>query len=207
MGSGAVKCKADQERKYYCYDDDDDKWTGGEWYKFENMFVQFSDNPPRCSSNCPDNMYPLAMERTGVCKKKPGAMSYCALNSRYDTEWKEKQNVTDLKSALGHFFQSPTCPNRDSGGLSSRDVSDSKARDQAQKVLIAILSAAYYDSALISDHMSYWNERIKDYFSNLQFPDFRDELNDWFGKIYEENIENLSNDILCNLESHDDSKP
>lgn len=203
-GSGAVKCKADQERKYCCYDDDDDKWIGGEWYKFENMFVQFSDNPPRCSSNCPDNMYRLAMERTGVCKNKPGAMSYCALNSRYDTEWKENQNVTDLKSALGHFFQSPTCPNRDSGGLSSRDVSDSKARDQAQKVLVSILSAAYYDSALISDYMSYWNEKIKDYFSNLQFPDFRDELNDWFGNIYEENIEDLSNDILCNLESYDD---
>ncbi|KAJ5999011.1 hypothetical protein N7451_006821 [Penicillium sp. IBT 35674x] len=203
-GSGAVKCKADQERKYCCYDDDDDKWTGGDWYKFENMFVQFADDPPSCSSDCPGNMYRLAMERTGVCKNKPGAMSYCALNSRYDTEWKEQQNVTDLKDALGHFFQSPTCPNQDSGGLSTRDVSDPKAWTQTRNVLISILSAAYYNSDLIADYISYWNLKIKDYFSNLQFPGFRDDLNDWSGNIYSLNIEDLADDILCNLEAYDD---
>ncbi|KAJ5151461.1 uncharacterized protein N7482_010713 [Penicillium canariense] len=203
-GSGAVKCKPDQERKYCCYDDDDNKWTGGDWYKFENMFVQFVDDPLRCSSDCPGNMYRLAMERTGVCKNKPGAMSYCALNSRYDTEWKEQQNVTDLKDALGHFFQSPTCPNQDSGGLSTRDVSDSQARTQARTVLISILSAAYYNSDLIADYISYWNLKIQDYYSNLQFPGFRDDLNDWSGNIYSLDIENLADDILCNLEAYDD---
>lgn len=201
-GSGAVKCNKNEERRYCCYEDDNNRWKGGNWYKFEGMFVQFTDDPDRCSSNCPNSMYRLAMESTGVCKNKPGAMAYCAYNSRYDTEWQERQNVTDLKNALTGYFKAPTCPN-ESGGLHTRD-SSSKSREQTKKVLIALLSAAYYNSDPITKYTGWWNDAVEGNYENLKFPDLRETLMEATENIYENPIDELADDILCYPESYND---
>ncbi|GIJ91456.1 hypothetical protein Asppvi_010422 [Aspergillus pseudoviridinutans] len=204
-GSGAVRCNKNEARGYCCFDDEDNKWTDGEWHKFDGLFVQNTDKPDRCSSDCPSDMYRLAMQNEGVCKNKPGAMSWCAYNGRYDTEWQERQNVTDLKSALNQYFQSPTCPNDQSGGLSTRaETSNAKAREQTQKVLLAILSAAYYNSDLITSYISWWNDAVKDNYPNLQFPGFKSELEAQTENIYEDSLDELADDILCYPESYND---
>lgn len=205
-GSGAVDCNKNEERSYCCYEDEGNKWGDGDWYKFEGIFVQYEEKPERCSSDCPSDMYRLAMEHEGVCKNKPGAMSYCAYNGRYDTEWEERQNVTDMKNALKQYFQSPTCTNDQSGGLSERaDISNAKSREQSKEILIAILSAAFYNSDLITKYISYWNDAVTAAAYNyLQFPGFRSVLDDSVGNIYEVDIEELANNILCYPEIYDD---
>jgi hypothetical protein len=64
----------------------------------------------RCSSDCDDGLYRLAMQQARPCEDKPGAMAYCAQNGHYDTEWEERGNVTRLKDALNVVFDNPQCP-------------------------------------------------------------------------------------------------
>lgn len=177
-------------------------WKGGDWYKFKGMFVQFKDDPDRCSSNCPNSMYRLAMERTGICKNKPGAMTYCVYNSRYDTEWQERQNVTSLKNALTGYFKAPTCPNK-LVGFPTRD-SSSKSREQTKKVLVALLSAAYYNSGLNIKYTGWWNDAVEADYKNLKVPDLRETLIEATENIYEDPIDELADDILCYPESYND---
>ncbi|PKX93567.1 uncharacterized protein P174DRAFT_430568 [Aspergillus novofumigatus IBT 16806] len=140
------------------------------------------------------------MQKVGVCKNKPGAMSWCACNGATILNGKSGK-----MRPLKQYFQSPTCPNYQSGGLPARaETNNAKAREKTQKVLLAILSAAYYNSDLITNCIRWLNDAVKDIYPNLQFPGLKSELEARTENIYEDSLDQLADDILCYPESYND---
>ncbi|KAL6229266.1 hypothetical protein BDW75DRAFT_245886 [Aspergillus navahoensis] len=202
-GSGAVKCTK-TSRKYCCQEQKGNQWGDGKWSWLDpDLFYQDKNKPDECISDCDWSDYRLAMQRSGPCQDKPGAMSFCAPNLHYDSEWKERQNVTDLKDALHHFFESPTCPNP-SGVLAARATTESKAEDVANYVFLYILQEMYHNSDTLANYIKYWNEAIKEFYPNLLFPGLREKLAETYENIFALDLEQFADNFLCYLKSFND---
>ncbi|KAL4909586.1 hypothetical protein BDW74DRAFT_174788 [Aspergillus multicolor] len=203
-GSGAVKCSDSTARKYCCQEQEGNQWGEGDWNWLDpDKFHQDRNDPDECVTDCSWGQYRLAMQQSGPCKDKPGAMSFCADNLHYDTQWKERQNITDIRDGLRHFFESPTCPNT-SGVLAKRATPDSKALDVTDFVLTYILKEMYHNSDTLVNYIRYWNEAIEDFYPNLVFPGLREKLAETYENIFAFDLQQFVDTFLCYLKSFND---